>query len=34
MVAYKDAELDASHGQTKVTTVYRIAIDEKGRDLP
>ena len=36
MVAFKDPELDASYGHTKVTTVYRTAtaIDEKGRDLP
>ena len=34
MVAFKDPELDASHGHTKVTTVYRTAIDEEGRDLP
>ena len=29
MVAFKDPELDASHGHTKVTTLYRTAIDEK-----
>ena len=34
MVAFKDPELDASHGRAKVTTLYRTAIDDKGRDLP